>query len=295
MPVSNVQESTQNLIPLKGGTLDTENTSNPFFVPQSSDEEFNARMRENELYPSNLRDIHVQEFMDKGYEKNEASQRVSQYAFMGALEIPGQLNVFNQFFDENASEETKDTFRATLKSSFDKMSNSDISLATAEMLPTIQMSGSLTRVSSQVLIKNEIVPVNLSTLDMSPAASEARYIKAMTTKHEFFLLGPKVYYDEEMADEPQPAANRPEFSSSESIKKFFEDIVERLTNKENNPEIKDEEKKTITRSKDIFERLVRELGYVEKEKLEEIEKNEILVNQYTKNNKPNPIEEKQNL
>jgi len=292
MPVSNVQESTSNLVPLKGGNLNTENTSNSFFVPQSSDEEFNARMRENELYPGSLRDIHVQKFMDKGFEKNEASHRVSQYAFMGALDIPGQLSVFNQFFDENASDETKDTFRATLKSSFDKMSNDDIGLATAEMLPSIAMSGSLTRVSSRALIKNPIVPVNLATLDMSPAASQARYIEAMTMKHEFFLYGPTVYYDEEMSDEPQTAANRPEFSSSESIKKFFEDIVERLTNKENNPEIKDEEKKTVSRSKDVFERLIRELGFVEKEKLEEIEKNEILLNQYTKNNKVNLLDEK---
>ena len=290
MPVSNVQESTQSLTPLTN-TLNTEKTSNSFFVPQVSDAEFNERMRENELNSNSLRDIHVQKFMDKGYEKNEASQRVSQYAFMGALDIPGQLNVFNQFFDKNAPSETKDTFRETLKSSFDKMSNSDIALATAEMLSTIKTPG-LTQVSSQVLIKNEIVPVDLSTLDMSPAASEARYIKAMTAKHEFFLLGPKVFYDNDIAVESEATANKPEFSSPESIKKFFEDILEGLTNKGNDPKIEEEEKKSITRSKDIFEYLIAELGNVEKEKLEEIEKNEILVNQYTKNNKQNLLDEK---
>lgn len=290
MQVSNAQESSQSLTSITG-TLDTQNTSNPFFVPQSSDEEFNARMRENELYVGNLRDIHVQEFMDKGYEKNEASHRVSQYAFMGALDIPGQLSVFNQFFDKDASNETKETFRATLKSSFDNMSSADIGLATAEMLSSIETSGSLTRVSSQVLIKNEIEPVNLSTLDMSPAASQARYIEAMTAEHEFFIYGPKVYYDEEMADEPQAAFNRPEFSSTEAIKKYFGDIFERLTNKENDPEVKEEEKKTVTRSKDIFEHLIAKLELIEKEKLEEIEKNGILLTQYTKNNKPNPVRE----
>jgi len=38
--------------------------------------------------------------------------------------------------------------------------------------------------------------------------------------------------------------------------------------------------------------LIGKLGLIEKEKLEENSKNDMMVNQYTKNNKPNPLEEK---
>ena len=54
---------------------------------------------------------------------------------MGALDILGQLNISNLLFDKTASDETKDTSRETLQSSFEKMSSSDIGLATSEMIP----------------------------------------------------------------------------------------------------------------------------------------------------------------
>lgn len=284
-----VQESIQNLTQLTG-KLNTENTSNPFYVSQSDDVDFNARMRENELYPSNLHDIHVQKFMDKGYDKHDATQRVSQYAFMGALDIPGQLNASKLFFDKDASAETKDTFSATLKSSFDNMSSRDIGLASSQMLNRVQ-TGGLTPVWSRELIKNEVLPIDLTNFDMSDAASQARYEKSQEP-HDFFILGPKVYYDNDVADETQNSATAPEFSSPETIKKFFEDILEGLKTRESDSKLSEDEKLTATRGIGIFEHLIGTLGVILKDKLDESDKNEMMLNQYTKNNKPNPLEEK---
>ena len=285
-----VQEASQNITPLTGN-LKTENIFKAFYVPQVEDDEFNARMKENELNPSNLRDIHVQKFMDKGYNEHDAAQRVSQFALMGALDIPGQLNASNLLFDKNASAQTKDTFNATLKSSFDNMSSSDIGLATSEMLERTQTTGGLTLVWSRALIKNEVVPIDLTNLDMSDAASQARYDKSREP-HDFFILGPKIYYDNSSDHETQTSVNKPELSSSESIKKFFEDIIDGLKTKESDVGLSEEDKNTATRGIDIFEYLIGKLGIIEKEKLEISSKNEMMINQYTQNNKPNPLEEK---
>jgi len=284
-----VQESSQNLVPITG-KLNTENTSNPFYVTPVDDEEFNARMRENELYPGNLRDIHVQKFMDKGYNEHDASQRVSQYAMMGALDIPGQLSTFNLLFDKNASAETKDTFRATLKSSFDNLSSSDIGLASSQMIDRTQ-TGGLTLMWSRELIKNEVIPIDLTNLDMSEAASQARYEKSREP-HDFFILGPKIYHENDIDSEAQSSSTAPKLSSPETIKKFFEDILEGLKTKESDSNLSEKEKERATRGIDIFEHLLGTLGVIQKDKLEENSKNEMMVNQYTKNNKPNPLEDK---
>jgi len=279
-----IQEISQNITPLSG-KLNTENIFKPFYVPQVEDDEFNARMRENELNPSNLRDIHVQKFMDKGYNEHDAAQRVSQFALMGALDIPGQLNASNLLFDKNASGQTKDTFKATLKSSFENMSSSDIGLATSQLLEKTQ-TGGLTLVWSRALIKNEVVPIDLTNLDMSDAASQARYDKSREP-HDFFILGPKIYHDNTANDETQTSFSNPELSSSESIKKFFEDIIDGLKTKESDAGLSEEAKNTATRGIDIFEYLIGKLGIIEKEKLENTSKNEMMLNQYTQNNKPN--------
>ncbi len=283
-----VQESTQSLMKLTG-KLNTENTSNPFYVTPIDDEDFNARMRENELYPGNLRDIHVQKFMDKGYNEHDASHRVAQYAMMGVLDIPGQFSTFNLLFDKDVSADTKDTFRDTLKSSFDNLSSSDIGLATSEMLTRAQ-TGGLTHVSSQILIKNEVLPIDLTNLDMSEAASQARYEKSQEP-HDFFILGPKIYYDNDSTDETKTSSSSPSLSSPESIREFFEDIIETLKTKENDSTLSQEDKSRATRGIDTFEYLIGKLGLIEKGKLEESNKNEMMVNQYTKNNKPNPLDE----
>ncbi len=288
----NVLEASQNIVPLTG-TLNTENIFKPFYVTPVDDDEFNARMRENELYPGDLRDIHVQKFMDKGYNEHDASHRVAQYAMMGVLDIPGQFSTFNLLFDKDVSADTKDTFRDTLKSSFDNLSSSDIGLATSEMLTRAQ-TGGLTHVSSQILIKNEVLPIDLTNLDMSEAASQARWDKAMEPR-DLFLLGPKVYYDNDIDAETQTSSTAPELSSTASIKKFFEDILEGLKTKESDSNLSEEEKSRATRGIDIFEHLIGKLGVILKDRLEESDKNEVMVNQYTKNNKPNPLEEKLQL
>jgi len=285
----NVQNESQN-ITLITGKLNTTNTSNPFYVTPLDDDDFNARMRENEFNPGNLRDIHVQQFMDKGYSEHDASHRVSQYAMMGALDIPGQFNTFNLLFDKNASADTKDTFRATMKSAFDNLSSSDIGLASSQMMERTQIGG-LTPIWSRELIKNEVIPIDLTNLDMSEEASQARYEKSQEP-HDFFILGPKIYYDNANTDETQTSSSSPSLSSPESIRAFFEDILEGLKTKENDSTISVEDKSRATRGIDIFEYLIGKLGLIEKEKLEENSKNDMMVNQYTKNNKPNPLEEK---
>jgi len=283
-----VNEASQNIAPMTG-KLNTLNTSNPFYVTPLNDDDFNARMRENEFNPANLRDIHVQQFMDKGYSEHDASHRVSQYSMMGALDIPGQFSTFNLLFDKNASSETKDTFRATMKSAFDNMSSSDIGLTSSQMMEGTQ-TGGLTPIWSRELIKNEVVPIDLTNLDMSEAASQARYEKSQEP-HDFFILGPKIYYDNDNTGETQNSSSSPALSSPESIRAFFEDIIETLKTKENDSTISQEDKSRATRGIDIFEYLIGKLGLIEKGKLEESNKNEMMVNQYTKNNKPNPLDE----
>ena len=283
-----VNEASQNIAPMTG-KLNTLNTSNPFYVTPLNDDDFNARMRENEFNPANLRDIHVQQFMDKGYSEHDASHRVSQYAMMGALDIPGQFSTFNLLFDKNASSETKDTFRATMKSAFDNMSSSDIGLTSSQMMEGTQ-TGGLTPIWSRELIKNEVVPIDLTNLDMSEAASQARYEKSQEP-HDFFILGPKIYYDNDNTGETQNSSSSPALSSPESIRAFFEDIIETLKTKESDSTISQEDKSRATRGIDTFEYLIGKLGLIEKGKLEESNKNEMMVNQYTKNNKPNPLDE----
>jgi len=285
----NVQNESQN-ITLVTGKLNTTNTSNPFYVTPLDDDDFNARMRENEFNPGNLRDIHVQQFMDKGYSEHDASHRVSQYAMMGALDIPGQFNTFNLLFDKNASADTKDTFRATMKSAFDNLSSSDIGLASSQIMERTQIGG-LTPIWSRELIKNEVIPIDLTNLDMSEEASQARFEKSQEP-HDFFILGPKIYYDNDNTDEAQTSTSSPSLSSPESIRTFFEDILGTLKIKEDDSTISQEDKTRATRGIDIFEYLIGKLGLIEKEKLEENSKNDMMVNQYTKNNKPNPLEEK---
>ncbi len=283
-----VNEASQNIAPMTG-KLNTLNTSNPFYVTPLNDDDFNARMRENEFNPANLRDIHVQQFMDKGYSEHDASHRVSQYSMMGALDIPGQFSTFNLLFDKNASSETKDTFRATMKSAFDNMSSSDIGLTSSQMMEGTQ-TGGLTPIWSRELIKNEVVPIDLTNLDMSEAASQARYEKSQEP-HDFFILGPKIYYDNDNTGETQNSSSSPALSSPESIRAFFEDIIETLKTKESDSTISQEDKSRATRGIDTFEYLIGKLGLIEKGKLEESNKNEMMVNQYTKNNKPNPLDE----
>jgi len=285
----NVQNESQN-ITLITGKLNTTNTSNPFYVTPLDDDDFNARMRENEFNPGNLRDIHVQQFMDKGYSEHDASHRVSQYAMMGALDIPGQFNTFNLLFDKNASADTKDTFRATMKSAFDNLSSSDIGLASSQIMERTQIGG-LTPIWSRELIKNEVIPIDLTNLDMSEEASQARFEQSQEP-HDFFILGPKIYYDNDNTDEAQTSTSSPSLSSPESIRTFFEDILGTLKIKEDDSTISQEDKTRATRGIDIFEYLIGKLGLIEKEKLEENSKNDMMVNQYTKNNKPNPLEEK---
>jgi len=283
-----VNETSQNIAPMTG-KLNTLNTSNPFYVTPLNDDVFNARMRENEFNPANLRDIHVQQFMDKGYSEHDALHRVSQYAMMGALDIPGQFSTFNLLFDKNASAETKDTFRATMKSAFDNMSSSDIGLASSQMMEGTQ-TGGLTPIWSRELIKNEVVPIDLTNLDMSEAASQARYEKSQEP-HDFFILGPKIYYDNDSTDETKTSSSSPSLSSPESIREFFEDIIETLKTKENDSTLSQEDKSRATRGIDTFEYLIGKLGLIEKGKLVESNKNEMMVNQYTKNYKPNPLDE----
>ena len=55
-----IQETSQNSTPLTSNLI-----FKAFCVSQVNDEDFNGRMRENELYLGNLRDIHIQRFMDK--------------------------------------------------------------------------------------------------------------------------------------------------------------------------------------------------------------------------------------
>ncbi len=284
-----VNEASQNIAPVTGN-LNTLNTSNSFYVTPLDDDDFNARMRENELYPGNLRDIHVQKFMDKGYNEHDASQRVSQYAMMGALDIPGQFSTFNLLFDKNASAQTKDTFRATLKSTFDNLSSSDIGITSSEMIARTQIGG-LTPLWSRELIKNEVIPIDLTNLDMSDAASQARYEKSQEP-HDFFILGPKIYYENDIVEETQISATAPELSTPASIKKFFEDILEGLKTRESDSNLSEVKKDRATRGIDIFEHLIGKLGVILKDRLEESDKNEVMVNQYTKNNKPNPLEGK---
>jgi hypothetical protein len=281
-----VQETSQNITPLTS-FLDTKNTSKAFYVPQVDDEDFNARMKENELNPSNLYDINVQKFMDKGYNQHDATHRVSQYAFMGALNIPGQLNASNLLFDENASDETKDIFAQTLKSTFDNMSSHEIGLATSEILSGSKVGG-LTHISSRELIKNEVSPIDLTNLD---TLSDAGYEKSKES-HELFMLGPKKFHYEEVIPETQASNAKTKLSSIESIQKFFEDILDVFKTKESDSKLLDEENKTAGNGIEIFEHLISKLGVFGKEKLEESKKNDMMINQFTKNYKPNILEVK---
>lgn len=287
MKIVSYPESAQDST-VSSSNIITENILKPFFVPQSEDEDFNDRMKENKLHPRKLNDIYVQEFMDKGYSQDKAVQRVSQYALLGAYDIPGQLSIFNQFFDENTSNEVKETFRDTLKSSFDKMSNDDISQVISEILPTIKKSG-LTPISSQLNIKNKPHTYDLNNINTSDAASNLRHQESMMRKSEPFSLGEKVYYfndKENTFEDTPPDVN---LFSTEAIKDYFNGIWDKLNDEENNSELTENEKNTISYKKEIFEGIITELKYIEEDKTKELENNQMLLKQYTKNNKTNPL------
>lgn len=278
--------------------INTTETSNPFFVPRVSDNEFNQRMKENELNQNNLFDIHVQEFIDKGYNKHDATQRTSQYAFIGALNIPGQLNISSLLFNKNANSEVKDIFKESMKSSLDNMSNNNIAIITSEILHTMSSPG-LTPIYSRVLIPN---PEPRPTADISRAQAEIfgmnltpEIMEEMGMKedegYEPFLLGPIIYYDKEKKDkDAKYPVDRPSFISIDTIEDYFQSIISKLTAIENDEEIPDDEKKNTIYAIDLYKSLVAGLQITVKNKLEEKQNDELILNQYTQNNRPNLLE-----
>ena len=166
---SRINQSSNLFLENNVAKLQTENINKPFFVPAVADAEFNQRMNDNELNINNLFDIHVQEFIDEGYSKHDAIQRRSQYAFLWLLDIPGQFNISNLLFDKNASADIKDIFTQTLKSAFNVMSNREIGIMSAELLPPIK-SDALTPISSRAFIPK---PEPAPTAHISRAQAES--------------------------------------------------------------------------------------------------------------------------
>lgn len=289
MQIESNPQSMQNLI----GELNTKKTSTPFYVTQVADKEFNSRMSENELNSNHLFDIHVQRFMDEGYSKDEAKQRTSQYAFMGALDIPGQLSIFNMLFDKNASAETKETLRQTLKESFDNMSTQNITKVHEQVLPTLKMGG-LTPVSSQIVMRNPeprptVDLTNITQAQLDEIARNAAMGVNIGDGYEPFILGPKRYHFEQPKEAQEPSIEKPNFTSTQDIKKYFNAIITELKTQEKDSKENENNQVQSNNSMDIFEYLVAKLTSVEKQKAQLQEIKEASLSQYTKNNKPNPL------
>lgn len=262
--------------------LQTENINKPFFVPAVADDEFNQRMNENELNINHLFDIHVQEFIDEGYSKHDAMQRTSQYAFLGVFDIPGQFNISNLLFDKNASADIKDIFAQTLKSAFNVMSNGEIGIMSAELLPPSK-SDALRPISSRVLIPN---PEPAPTANISSTPEIMKDDEA----YEPFLLGPIVYYNDEENKKDKYKNKEANFSSIASIEDYFHSIINKLTFIMNDDDIPQNQKENAESSIDSFKLLIARLHNTVDNKIEEDKNNENLLYQYTKNNKPNILE-----
>ena len=262
--------------------LQTENINKPFFVPAVADDEFNQRMNENELNINHLFDIHVQEFIDEGYSKHDATQRTSQYTFLGLFDIPGQLNISNLLFDKNASADIKDIFAQTLKSAFNVMSNGEIGIMSAELLPPSK-SDALRPISSRVLIPN---PEPAPTANISSTPEIMKDDEA----YEPFLLGPIVYYNDEENKKDKYKNKEANFSSIASIEDYFHSIINKLTFIMNDDDIPQNQKENAESSIDSFKLLIARLHNTVDNKIEEDKNNENLLYQYTKNNKPNILE-----
>jgi len=283
------------------GTLQTENISKSFFVPASRDDDFNSRMKENELNVNHLFDVHVQEFMDEGYSKQDATQRTSQFALIGVLDIPGQFNISNLLFDKNASSDIKDIFAQTLKSTFNVMSNEGIGSIIAEMLPPTK-SDALTPISSRAFIPNP-EPAPTAHISRAQAESFGMTLSAETMEefgmkddedYKAFLLGPIVYYNKEEDDNKKDKYKsiEPNFSSFETIETYFHSIINKLTAIQNDEEIPEDQKRNSQSSIASFKLLIARLHSTVDNKMEEDKNNENLLYQYTKNNKINIIDER---
>ena len=277
--------------------LQTENINKPFFVPAVSDDEFNQRMNENELNINHLFDIHVQEFIDEGYSKHDAMQRTSQYAFLGLFDIPGQLNISNLLFDKNASADIKDIFTQTLKSAFNVMSNREIGIMSAELLPPSK-SDALRPISSRVLIPNP-EPAPTAHISRAQAESFGMTLTPLIMKefgmkddeaYEPFLLGPIVYYNDEENKKDKYKNKEANFSSIASIEDYFHSIINKLTSIMKDDDIPQNQKENSESSIDSFKLLIARLHNTVDNKIEEDKNNENLLYQYTKNNKPNILE-----
>jgi len=127
-----IQSTTQN-------TYKTDSASNneKSKVDGKYSSQFQQEILDNNLDPQSIRENFIQELMDKGESKEDATERARLYAtILGINTYPGELDFSPQFFNKGASDDLKNTFKESVKEEFDKLPVDKIMTVFGSMIPS---------------------------------------------------------------------------------------------------------------------------------------------------------------